>query len=126
MNTDINGEGLAFEFPEALPRKAPKPAEESPPGPACPPTLRLLALAHRIDARIKAGEFKGYEDAAKWLGVSRARVSQIMTLLLLSPAIQEAILTGLPPRLAKLTDKRVRPIAATADWSRQLAMWAKL
>lgn len=126
MKTELDGEGLAFEFPEAFPRKSPAPAPEPRPGPAQPPILRTLALAHQIDARMKAGQFKNYGDAACWLGVSRARVSQIMSLMLLSPAIQEAILTDLPPRLATLTDKRLRPIAAIPHWGKQATLWTKL
>lgn len=40
---------------------------------------------------VAAGELKDYADAARVLGCTRSRVAQITSLLLLAPAIQEAI-----------------------------------
>jgi hypothetical protein len=60
-----------------------------------PRVARTLALAYKIDGLIRAGQLRDFADAAVALGVTRARMTQIMNLLLLAPAIQEAIL-GLP------------------------------
>lgn len=54
---------------------------------------RQLALAHWIDQRIEAGELRDLADAARVLGVTRARVTQIANLRYLPPAVQEAVLT---------------------------------
>jgi len=42
---------------------------------------RQLALAHWIERKIEAGELRNYAHAAAVLGVSRARVSQIVGML---------------------------------------------
>jgi len=92
-----------------------------------PRVVRTLSLAHRIDAMIAAGELKDYADAARTLGWSRARVTQVLNLLLLAPTIQEAILdlpmaTGRDP----VTERLLRPIVAEPDWERQVALWSRL
>jgi hypothetical protein len=57
-----------------------------------PRITRLLALAHHLQGLLNQGVVKDYADIAKLSGLSRARVTQIMNLLLLAPEIQEAIL----------------------------------
>ena len=95
--------------------------------PRLPRVVTTLALAHRIEAKIAAGDIKDYADAARRLGWTRARVSQVMNLLLLAPAIQEAILdlpttTGRDP----VTERQLRPIVAEADWDAQWQMWRQI
>ena len=92
-----------------------------------PRVARLLALAHKIDEKVRTGEYHNLADAARQLGLTRARVSQITNLLLLAPAIQEAILgfpvvTGRDP----VTERKVRPIAAEPEWNKQMEMWRKI
>jgi hypothetical protein len=53
---------------------------------------RQLALAHALQRRVEAGEFADYADMARALGFTRARITQIMDLLLLAADIQEEIL----------------------------------
>ncbi len=55
---------------------------------------RMLALAHLIERKVESGEIQSYATAARALGMSRARVSQIMALLNLPVQTQEAILLG--------------------------------
>jgi hypothetical protein len=84
-----------------------------------------LALAHKIDAMIRAGELRDLAEAARSIGVSRARMSQIMNLLLLSPEIQEAIL-NLPPvtnRRDPVSERALRAIVAEPEWTKQLQTW---
>ena len=81
---------------------APKPA----PGRAAPKAVRsprpsgpsraarMLALAHYVEHQIEDDAIRDYASAADALGVTRARLSQVMSLLLLAPEIQEALLTG--------------------------------
>ncbi len=93
-----------------------------------PRVARLLALAHRIDGMIRNGELDDLADAARRLNLTRARVSQITNLLLLAPAIQEAVLdlplvtNGRDP----VSERQLRPIAAEPDWNKQLSMWRQI
>ena len=75
--------------------KSPRRATQAATG-RIPRVARTLALAHRIDGMIRAGELRNLADAARAIGVTRARMTQIVNLLLLAPEIQEAIL-DLPP-----------------------------
>jgi hypothetical protein len=107
------------------PAPAPRPIE-APTG-RIPRVARLLALAHRIDGLIQAGELRDLADAARGLGLTRARVTHVMNLTLLAPPIQEAIL-DLPPttRRDTVTERQLRPVVAESVWERQLALWRQL
>ena len=97
-------------------------------GDRTPRVSRFLALAHQVDAKIRSGELRGFAHAAKIIGVTRARMTQLMNLLLLAPDIQEEVL-DLPPVVKgrdPFTERQLRPIVAEPDWSVQLTMWRKL
>ncbi len=85
-----------------------------------------MVLAHRIETAFQAGKIASHADAAHALGVPWDRVAQIMSLMFLSPSIQEAILTAPPDRLDSLTTKQLEEIADTPDWEAQAALWARL
>lgn len=53
-----------------------------------------LALAHLIERKIESGEIRDYAEAARLLGVTRARMSQLLDLVLLPVDTQERILYG--------------------------------
>ena len=57
--------------------------------------------------------------------VTRARLTQIMNLLLLAPDIQEAMLFLTPTETgrAALSEHDLRPIAAITDWAKQRQLW---
>ena len=78
----------------------------------------MLALAHHIERLIDAGELSGYAEATRILGLTRARLTQVMKLLLLSPKIQEPILVA----DLRVTEHRLRRVVATSDWNEQLAI----
>ncbi len=61
---------------------------------------RRLALAYVIERAIDDGRLRDYAHAARVLGVSRARVTQVMNLLLQPVAAQERILHGDPTSAA--------------------------
>jgi hypothetical protein len=89
---------------------------------------RLLALAHAIDRMVRNGGLRDLADAARTMGRSRARISQIMTLLLLAPEIQEAIL-DLPlvtTTRDPITERQLRRLATEPIWKRQVAAWSRL
>jgi hypothetical protein len=89
---------------------------------------RLLALAHRLDRLLRSGVVKDYAEAARLGHVTRARISQIVSLLYLAPDIQEAIL--FLPRIQRGRDPIIMHdlllIASAADWSKQRRLWRRL
>jgi len=104
-------------------------AEESVPTLGKVPRLaRLLALALRMEDLCRRGEVADFAELARLTMVTRARMTQIMNLLLLAPDIQEEILFlprssgGLDP----IREKAVRPIAAVHDFRKQRVMWKGL
>ena len=107
-------------------RRATSPAK-APTG-RIPRVARLLALAHTIDGKVRTGEFKDLADAARRLGLTRARVSQITNLLLLAPEIQAAILDLSPAGRGRdqITERQLRPIVAEPDWNEQMKMWRRI
>jgi hypothetical protein len=93
-----------------------------------PRVARLMALALRLDERLRRGEIASYGEVAELGHVSRARVSQILNLLNLASDIQEALL--FLPRTVRGRDplilRDLQPIASTCDWRRQRLMWGHL
>ena len=98
-----------------------------PPG-RVPRVSRLMALALRLDELVRTGQVASYSTLAALGHVTRARISQIVSLLHLAPDIQEALLF-LPPTLRGrdaiiLAD--LMPIAACIDWRKQRRLWRRL
>src|ERR1700675_1107837 len=58
-----------------------------------PRITRLMALAVRFEELLRRGTAKDYADLARLGGVSRARITQVMNLRNLAPALQERILS---------------------------------
>jgi hypothetical protein len=87
-----------------------------------------MALALRIDERVRRGEFANYAEVADLGNVTRARVSQIVNLVNLAPDIQEALL--FLPRTVRGRDvvilRDMQPIASIADWRKQRVLWQQL
>jgi hypothetical protein len=63
--------------------KAAPPARER-----VPRVARLLALAHKFQGMLERGEVKSMAELARLGRVSRARITQIMDLLMLAPRIR--------------------------------------
>ena len=90
-----------------------------------PRLARLMALAIHFDGLIRKGAVHDYADLARLGHVTRARATQIMNLLNLAPDIQEEILflprttSGRDP----ISERQVRPIAATPDWRKHCRLW---
>lgn len=76
---------------------------------------RMLALAHHVERLIEAGELTGYADAARALGLTRARLTQVMNLLLLAPENQRRLLTG----ASNATERSLRAIVQEPSWAAQ-------
>ncbi len=89
---------------------------------------RLLALAHKIDGMINSGELKDWAEAARLIGITRARMAQIAQMLFLSPGIQESILCEMEGMNfpSFLNGGQLRHVGALTDWMEQLQTWTEL
>jgi hypothetical protein len=87
-----------------------------------------VALAHRLDELVRAGVVVDYAILAELAHVSRARISQILNLLVLAPDIQEALL--FLPRTVRGRDpihlRQLQPLAAVLEWEQQRHLWRGL
>jgi hypothetical protein len=86
-----------------------------------PRIARLLALAHKLDGLVRSGVVRDYAELARLGHVSAARVSQVMILLQLAPAIQEYVLFLSADHAGLLTEPNLRKIAREPRWDRQHA-----
>jgi hypothetical protein len=84
-----------------------------------PRIARLLALAHKLDAMVRSGEIRDYGQLARLGHISPARLTQIMVLLHLAPAIQEYILFLSPADARFVSELGLRQIAREPRWDRQ-------
>ena len=93
-----------------------------------PRVSRLMALAIRFEQLIRAGEVTGCAELAKLGHVTRARISQIMSLQCLAPDIQDEVL--FLPRTPQGRDpiqiRHLLPLARITDWRRQRKKWKEL
>jgi hypothetical protein len=108
------------------PRPPPLPADL--PQGNVPRIARLMALAHHFESLRQQGTVADYADLARLGGVTRARITQIMSLLNLAPDIQEEIL--FLPRTTqgrdRISTRSVLPIAQIIDWKMQRREWERL
>ena len=93
-----------------------------------PRVARLMALAIRFEHLVRTSQVASYSQLARLGRVTRARISQIMNLLLLAPDIQEQAL--FLPRVLCGRDliqmQHLQPIALEWDWGQQRRRWASL
>jgi hypothetical protein len=113
-------------------RFSPRPQAQSPAAPPrptgrLPRVARLLALAHRIDGMIRAGEIRDWADAARVMGVTRARMTQVANLTLLSPPIQAVVLGLDSTRSGKdsVTEHALRRVVIQPFWRIQERHWGE-
>jgi hypothetical protein len=100
--------------------------------PTRPPPLRrparvarMLALAHHLQAAIDRGQLADRAHAARCLGLTRARVTQLLDLALLAPDLQEEVLFleavgGIEP----LAERDLRAVVRHRRWSEQRRAFA--
>jgi len=84
-----------------------------------------LALAHQVKEVIRLQPSRTLKELAGWIGYTPARMSQIMSLLLLSPFIQEEILLSNEPSLHKLTVNDATLLSRELLWEKQKDVWLK-
>jgi len=100
--------------PEAKPKEKMRPLR----------VARMLALAHECEALIAAGVVADRAELAGVLGLTRARVTQLMDLTLLAPDIQEEILVAqVEPGRDPITEHALRAIVRHAEWEEQRLAW---
>jgi hypothetical protein len=112
---------------EGSPPETPQTLQATPVG-RVPRISKLMALAIRFDRLIREGEITDRAELARLGQVSRARMTQIMNLLLLAPDIQEEILF-LPRTLAgrdPIRERQIRPITTVLDWRKQRRLWQEV
>ena len=85
---------------------------------ATPRIARMLALAHHLERLVERGELKDYAEGARTLGLTRARMNQIASLLNLSPRVQEAILSG----RVHTSERKLRAVIRMPNWTEQAAV----
>jgi hypothetical protein len=98
-----------------------------PPAPRTPMVVELLRKAQEWRRQIEVGEVKSKAEIALRERVSRARITQIMGLLRLTPDIQQQIL-AMPEAVRRpgITEHGLRPIAQLCDPANQDARFAEM
>jgi hypothetical protein len=96
--------------------------------PRIPRIARLMALARHIEELVRSGTVGSYAAAARLGHVSRARMSQILALLNLSPDLQEQLLFLQRPARGRTAPvlRQVLHVAAALDWDEQRRRWRRL
>jgi len=102
---------------------------EPPPGPVFRPAriAVMLAIAHAMREQIAQRRLPDQAEAARRLGVTPARISQLLDLLSLAPDIQEHILfleavDGRQP----MYERQLRPLVRERHWPAQRAAFDQL
>jgi hypothetical protein len=85
---------------------------------------RMLALAHHLQGAIDRGLVPDRATVAKRLGLTRARVTQLLDLLLLASDLQDQVLhleavDGREP----VSERVLRALARSGTWAEQRAAW---
>ena len=90
----------------------------SPPPPRVPRIARLMALAIKFQDMVDRGEVRDYAEIARLGYVTRARVTQIMNLLLLPPDLQELIMES-GAGISTMTEVQIRHTLTEVHWDQQ-------
>jgi hypothetical protein len=92
--------------------------------PRIPRITRLMALAIKFQSMVDQGEVRDYADLARLGYVTRARLTQIMNLLLLAPDIQEAMLIS--QKESGIPERRLRAAIREVNWVTQRVLLSEL
>ena len=111
--------------PKASPGAQNAPVAELAGPPRIPRITRLMALAIKFQDMVDRDEVSDYADLARLGYVTRARLTQIMNLLLLAPDIQERILfTESVDGREPMGERAVRAAVRLEDWATQRAAFS--
>jgi len=93
-----------------------------------PRIARLMALAIHMDDLLRQGTVKNYSEMATLGRVTRARITQIMSLINLAPDIQESIL--FLPRVKKgrdpIRERKIKQVLKEKRWDKQRTIWRRI
>ena len=84
-----------------------------------------MALAHKLDELVRSGAVRDYAELARLGHISAARLTQILVLMHLSPAIQECLLFLPAAEALFLPELQLRKIAREPHWDRQRQMFGQ-
>lgn len=89
---------------------------------------RRLAEAHAFQRLLDEGKVKTQAELARQAGLTRARVTQIMNLLLLAPGLQEQVLVMKPDARGRdpVSERQLRHVVAASVWEEQRRRWAAI
>ena len=87
--------------------------------PRIPRVTRLMALAIKFEDMVNRREVRDYAEIARLGYVTRARLTQIMNLLLLSPIVQEQLLFEDSAVPFGVKEPALRSVAALVHWGDQ-------
>jgi len=95
--------------------------------PRPPHVIELLQRAQEWHRQLEAGEVRTQAEIAQREGITRARVTQVMSLLRLAREIQEHVLS-LPDTVRRpaITERALRPIAQLQEVNEQRARFEEL
>jgi len=79
-----------------------------------------IVLAYQIEQAVRDGRARDYADVARLIGMTRARVSQIMRLLRLPPALLEPLLLADPVHCPRLTERQLQSLVTASPSTGQL------
>lgn len=93
-----------------------------------PRLSRLMALAIKMEGLVRDGSVRSYRELAEAGQISRPRMSQILRLADLAPAIQEQILWLPKTRVGSdpVKEKALQQVARVIDWELQLTQFRSL
>jgi len=95
-------------------------APSSPERPVTSRIGRIMALAIHYGELLRTGEVRSLPELGRRAGISTVRVSQILKLRNLAPAIQERLLFMAPDQ-AQYSEVKLRRAARETEWARQSA-----
>ena len=101
-------------------RNEERPADEMPPTPSVPKITLLLALAHHMERQLSRGAVRSQKELAARMGITGARVTQIMNMTLLAPEIQEEMLFNQNQRI---TERCLRRSVGSPLFQDQRRLW---
>jgi len=91
-----------------------------------PKIRRNLILAYQIQKLMDEDKIPSIKQAAEWLNISQSRLDHILTLLLLSPAIQTEIVSNNSQAIDLIPEYKIRTLASQADWNEQAQAWQSI
>jgi len=101
----------------------PKRVTEVPP--RIPRITRLMALAIKFQEMVDRGDVHDYADLARLGLVTRARLTQIMNLLLLAPDLQQQLIDA-AASVVNMRETQLRQVLALVLWEDQRLRWARI